>query len=140
MASHGMLPEWGKQVNLQWSCCLLSGMNANRKGKDGTEIVVIESKIQILTPVLKKIMREIVGIVPAFCHSDNEVEGEIKKEEYLRSVNDSTSLLKSITFQLCDIILWYKNYLQNHSDVIENKSAWEIKVPQYLNLKKNGSK
>ena len=140
MSSHGMLPEWGKQVNLQWSSCLLSGMNATRKDKEGNEVVVIESKGQVLSPVLKKIIRELVGIIPAFCHSDNEEEGDVKKEEYLNSVSGSTLLLKSFALQLCDIILWYKNYLAEHPEVSENTMAWEIKAPQYLNLKKKGSK
>lgn len=140
MSSHGMLPEWGKQVNLQWSSCLLSGMNATRKDKEGNEVVVIESKGQVLSPVLKKIIRELVGIIPAFCHSDNEEEGEVKKEEYLNSVDDSTLLLKSFALQLCDIILWYKNYLRKNPDKNENKTMWVIKAPQYLNLKKNSTK
>lgn len=140
MSSHGMLPEWGKQVNLQWSSCLLSGMNATRKNKEGNEVVVIECKGQVLSPVLKKVIRELVGVIPAFCHSDNEEEGDVKKEEYLNSVDDSALLLKSFALQLCDIILWYKNYLRKHPDKNENKTMWEIKAPQYLNLKKNGSK
>jgi len=135
MSSHGILPEWGKQVNLKWSSCLLSGMNATR-----SDCIVIESKKQIISPVVKRLMRELVDIIPAFCHSDNEEEGEIKKSEYLCSVDYSTALLKSITFQLCDLILWYKNYLTQHPNPNENKKEWEIKEPQYLNNSKNSSK
>ena len=140
MASHGMLPEWGKQVNLQWSSCILSGMNATRRNKEGNDIIVIESRKQVLSPVIKKVLREMTGIIPAFCHSDNDEDGDIKKEEYLSSVSDSTLLLKSFALQLCDIISWYKNYITLHPDVNENRTAWVIKTPQYLNLKKNSSK
>lgn len=123
MSVHGMLPDWGKQVNLQWSSCLLSGMPAT-KIKDGKELVVIESKKQVLPPVLKRVMKEMVKIIPAFCHSDNKEENEIKKEEYLKDVDSSTFLLKSFTFQLCDLILWYRNYLQEHPDVELNALEW----------------
>ena len=129
MSVHGMLPDWGKQINLQWSSCLLSGMHAT-KIKDGKEIVVIESKKQVLPPVLKKVMKEMVRIIPAFCHSDNKEENEIKKEEYLKDVDSSTFLLKSFTFQLCDIILWYRNYLQEHPDEELNALEWEDKRKQ----------
>ena len=129
MSVHGMLPDWGKQINLQWSSCLLSGMHAT-KIKDGKEIVVIESKKQVLPPVLKKVMKEMVRIIPAFCHSDNKEENEIKKEEYLKDVDNSSFLLKSFTFQLCDIILWYRNYLQEHPDEELNALEWEDKRKQ----------
>ena len=129
MSVHGMLPDWGKQINLQWSSCLLSGMPAT-KIKDGKEIVVIESKKQVLPPVLKKVMKEMVRIIPAFCHSDNKEENEIKKEEYLKDVDNSTFLLKSFTFQLCDLILWYRNYLQEHPDEELNALEWEDKRKQ----------
>ena len=129
MSNHGMLPYWGKQVNLQWSSCLLSGMPATRI-KDGKEIVVIESKKQLLPPVLRCVMKEMVKIIPAFCHSDNKEENEIKKEEYLKDVDSSTFLLKSFTFQLCDIILWYRNYLQKHPDAELNALEWVDKRKQ----------
>lgn len=129
MSVHGMLPDWGKQINLQWSSCLLSGMPAT-KTKDGKEIVVIESKKQVLPPVLKIVMKEMVRIIPAFCHSDNKEENEIKKEEYLKDVDSSTFLLKSFTFQLCDIILWYRNYLQKHPDAELNALEWVDKRKQ----------
>lgn len=123
MSVHGMLPEWGKQVNLQWSSCLLSGMPA----KDSKGVDVIDSKKQILPPVLKKVMKEMVGVIPAFCHSDNKEEKEIKKEEYLKDVENSTFLLKSFAFQLCDIILWYRNYLREHPDEELNALEWDDK-------------
>lgn len=121
MSAHGILPEWGKQVNLQWSSCILAGIDAKNKNED----IVIKSKEQVLSPVLKRVIKEMVNIIPAFCHSDNEEEGEIKKEEYLSSVDDSTYLLKSFALQFCDIILWYRNYLKAHSDSAENKTKWE---------------
>ena len=122
MSVHGILPKWGKEVNLRWSSCILSGIDAINKKEN---IVVIKSNEQVLSPVLKRALKEMVDIIPAFCHSDNEEEGEIKKEEYFSNVDNSTYLLKSFAFQLCDIVLWYRNYLKTHLDVKENKSKWE---------------
>ena len=81
MSSHGILPEWGKQVNLQWSSCLLSGLSATRKDEKGNNNVIIECKKQVLPEVLKETLRGMTRIIPAFCHSDNKEEKDIKKEE-----------------------------------------------------------
>lgn len=128
MAPHGILPDWDKKVNFQWSSCLLSGMSATRKDEKGNELVVIECKKQILSPVLKEMLRGMSIIIPPFCHSDKIGEmSKIRKEEYLNSVDDSTFLLKSLTFQICDFILWYRNYLQENGDYEHNAANWELK-------------
>lgn len=136
MSSHGMLPDWGKQVNLSWSGLLLGGISA----KDKNDKIVIESKKKILPEVLNRLIKEMVKIIPAFCHSDNDEDNEIKREEYLKGIDNSTFLLKSFSLQLCDIILWYKNYLREHKDKDANMKAWEIKDPKAFNYRKNGSK
>lgn len=140
MSSHGILPDWGKQVNLQWSSCLLSGMHAKRKDEKKNEVIVIECKQQVIPPVFKRLLREMTGIIPAFCHSDNKESKEIKKEEYLSNVDNSTFLLKSFTLQICDLILWYKNFLKDNNDYERNASNWEIKDYELAKVKhENGS-
>lgn len=141
MSLHGILPDWGKQVNLQWSSCLLSGMSAMKKDDNGNDIVIIECKKQVLPPVLKETLRSMTRIIPAFCHSDNKEEKDIKKEEYFGQVNDSTLLLKSFVFQICDFILWYSNYLKDNSKTEENSANWEIKDYKAARIRQqNGSK
>ena len=127
MSLHGILPDWGKQVNLQWSSCLLSGLSATRRDEKGNEQVIIECKKQIVPPVFRLLLKEITKIIPAFCHSDNKEEKEIKKEEYLRDVDGSTFLLKSFAFQICDFILWYRNYLKENCDTKLNAGNWDVK-------------
>ena len=80
-------------------------------------------------------------IIPAFCHSDNKEENDVKKEEFLESVDGSTLLLKSFTFQICDLILWYRNYLKEHRIFEDNTANWEIKDFKAVKIKpQNGSK
>ena len=141
MSLHGILPDWGKQVNLQWSSCLLSGMSAMRKDDKGNDIVIIECKKQILPAVLREALRTMTRIIPAFCHSDNKEEKDVKKEEYLSQVDDSTLLLKSFAFQICDFILWYRNYLKDNSDTKLNASNWNVKDYKAAKIRAtNGSK
>ena len=132
MSTHGLLPDWGKQVNLQWSSCLLSGMNAMRKDENGKDVIIIESKKQVLPPVFKDMSK----IIPAFCHSDNKEGNGVKKEEYFRQVNDSTLLLKSFSLQLCDFILWYKNYIMENRNKENNTLNWEVKDYKIARIKK----
>ena len=141
MSLYGILPDWGKQVNLQWSSCLLSGMSAMRKDDKGNDIIIIECKKQILPAVLREALRTMTRIIPAFCHSDNKEEKDVKKEEYLSQVDDSTLLLKSFTFQICDFILWYRNYLKDNSDTKLNASNWDVKDYKAAKIRAiNGSK
>ena len=141
MSLHGILPDWGKQVNLQWSSCLLSGMSAMRKDDKGNDIIIIECKKQILPAVLRETLRTMTRIIPAFCHSDNMEEKDVKKEEYLSQVDDSTLLLKSFTFQICDFILWYRNYLKDNSDINLNANNWDVKDYKAAKIRAiNGSK
>lgn len=126
MATYGILPNWGSKVNFQWSSCLLSGMHATRKDENGNEVIVIECKKRILPVVLIETLRGMTRIFPAFCHSENEGEKDVKSDEYLKCVDDSTLLLKSFAFQISDFILWYRNYLKDNRSVAENAANWEI--------------
>lgn len=135
MAIYGILPNWGKQVNLQWSSCLLSGMPATRKDEKGNDAIIIDCKKQVLPGALKEILRSMTRIIPAFCHSDSKEDKDIKKDEYLKCVDDSTLLLKSFSFQICDFVLWYRNYLREHRDFEENASNWIIKDYKVVKVK-----
>ena len=122
MSKHGFLPDWGTQINLQWSSCLLAGKPAlNKKG-----VAVIQSNKCILPEAMAKMVKTMVNVIPPFCHSDGGKEDEVSKKEYMKYVNSSTFLLRSFTLQLCDVILWYSNYLREHPDEELNALEWEV--------------
>lgn len=121
MAIHGLLPDWGKQVNFTWSSIILSGKNAtNSKGE-----IVYKSYKRILPEAMSKTMKVIVNILPPFCHSENSTEEDISKKEYMERIQSSTFLLKSFTFQLCDLILFYRSYICEHPDEERNRLEWD---------------
>lgn len=122
MSTFGILPNWGKQVNLTASSLLLDNMDF--KNKDDSPIVT--SRARILPKELSRIMKVMVNIIPPFCHSDSGIEDNVRKKEYINSVDNSTFLLKSFTLQFCDLILWYRNYLREHPDKEENAKNWEV--------------
>ena len=122
MSEHGILPDWGKQVNLQWSSCLLAGNPALNK----KEAAVIQSNKRILPEAMAKMVKTMVNVIPPFCHSDGGNEDGVSKKNYMKYVNSSTFLLRSLTLQLCDFILWYSNYLREHPDAELNALEWEV--------------
>ncbi len=125
MGKYGIIPEWGNKINLLWSSNLLCGKPA--KNENGS----IYYKWLKDEPALPKIMAgNLLGMTNAIHsaqHSENEEDDKQKSiiPKYLRKVDFSTFLLSSYTFQLCDLILWYKNYLKDHKNIEENKKKWK---------------
>ena len=136
MIENGMLPEWGKHMNTRWSSCILAGKPATKYVKGGEDIIVVESKEAILPAALNDILRAMVNILPADVHSKSGDVNAVNIPDYIKCVNGSTYLLNSFALQLCDLILWYRNYLREHGDKEENASKWEIKEPKYLSFRK----
>lgn len=136
MIENGMLPEWGKHMNTRWSSCILAGKHAMKYVKDGDDIVVVEAKEAILPAALNDVIRSMVNTLPADVHSKSGDADSTSVSDYIKSVDGSTYLLNSFALQLCDVILWYRNYLRDHSDKEQNASKWEIKEPKYLSFRK----
>ncbi len=136
MIENGMLPDWGNNMNTRWSSCILAGKQAVKYVKDGDDIIVVESKEAVLPAALNHVVRAMVNILPADVHSKSGDPNAVNIPDYIKSVDGSTYLLNSFALQLCDLILWYRNFLQDHSDKEQNASKWEIKDPKYLSLRK----
>ena len=136
MSTYGILPDWGKNINVRWSSCILSGKPAVKYIKDGDDIVVIEAKEPILPVALYDVVRLMSNILPADVHAKSSDANSVNLPDYINSVEGSTYLLKSIALQLCDLILWYRNYLRDHKDKEQNALKYEIKEPKYLSTRK----
>ncbi len=122
MSQWGILPDWGNITNLQGSSCLLSGKNAMKK--DGT--IIYKSGLPITPKILAGCLKEMVNTIPTAVHSNDKTDVKQKRnlQEYLPLVGHSPYLLRSHTFQICDFILWYRNYLKGHNNKEENSKNW----------------
>ncbi len=136
MVENGILPEWGRNMNTRWSSCILAGKPAIKYVKDGDGIVVVDSKEAVLPATMNDVLRTMVNILPADVHSKSGDANAVNIPEHIKCVDGSTYLLNSFALQLCDLILWYRNYLRDHNDKEQNKSKWEIKEPKHLSLRK----
>ncbi len=126
MGKIGILPKWGNYVNFRGSSCLLGGLDAKSNETILYECVQHKS---ILPKILAGCLKEMVDAVPSILHSNDESKENNKRNlpDYLPLVDNSTYLLKSYSFQLCDLILWYRNYLKEHQDIDMNKKLWKKK-------------
>ena len=122
MINYGILPDWGNEINLRWSSQILAGNNATKKD----DTVVVESKKRVIPVALAQIMKSMTSILPADVHSKSTDEEKVNIPDYLNSVDNSTYLLKSFALQLCDLVIWYKNYLIKHPDEEINALEWNI--------------
>ncbi len=123
MSIWGILPDWGNNINLQWSCVLLDGMEAKNK----YDKIFYKSKMPIIPKILASCLKEMVNTIPTILHSNDKIDVTEKRilPEYLPLVDYSPYLLSSYTFQICDLILWYRNYLKEHNNKEENSKNWE---------------
>lgn len=135
MVDHGLLPDWGDEMNTRWSSLILSGKDAT-KGKNRTVVVQNNAPEDPALPIaMTKIFQSMVEILPTDVHKKSRNNKRTNILDYLNSVHGSTFLLKSFALQLCDIVLWYRGYLHEHNDIEQNKKRWEIIDPSSLNLR-----
>ena len=116
MSCFGILPNWGGEVNINWSCCILGGQDC--KMKNNNNLIVKNNNTNWRKSFHAQLFWNLATTLNSASHPGFE--------RYLKSVNNSTYLLKSIALQLCDAILWYHNYLQDHNNIEENSRNWQV--------------
>lgn len=116
MSCYGILPNWGGEVNINWSCCILGGQDC--KMKNSNNLIVKNNNSHWRKSFHAQLFWNLATTLNSASHPGFE--------RHLKSVNNSTYLLKSIAFQLCDAILWYHNYLRDHSNIVENSQNWQV--------------
>lgn len=111
--------------NLTWCSMLLSGKS----------VTVGEKKItsdKILPNVLKDSFQRLVEIAASYEHAENTDATKEQKansrqtQSFLASIGYAPYLLRGMVMEICTIILWYSNYLEEHDDEELNRLKWEI--------------
>lgn len=141
MAENGILPNNKKEgkyvlndilvdsrggINTTWCSLILSGKDVKVEDK------IRVKSINILPNVLKESFQRLKEISAAYEHVINKNADEQqhknsrKTPEFLNSIGDSPYLLQSMALELCTIILWYANYLEDHDDEELNALNWNI--------------
>lgn len=104
-------------VNLSESSLFLSGLPTNHLGVSCTK--------SHFPKIISDAVKSILFVTGAASHTvDPEVKSNLNLAEYRTTVN-TPYLLYSITFQLIDVLIWYKQYSDEHQVVEENKKLWQ---------------
>lgn len=122
--------EWGlvppkERVVPEWFCYILNG----KEVKINKETTIARGTEKIIPQIVYDNIIEMRHVTGSYLHSESS-ETTITKskftQKYLSSVDYSPYLLNSYAFQLCDIILWFNKYIEEHQDIEINRLNWEI--------------
>lgn len=136
-----MIEEWGilppefiktehkDDINILGSTNFLHGETV----KDSQKGIEITPNSRIITDVMFYQMKNIINYAGNLIHTKtnkSQRPDTYKKdlEEYIDAVGNSQYLIHGLTIILCDIIMWFKHYVNDHPDPNVNKNNWEITV------------
>ena len=116
---------------LIWCSKILSGKEVK------IDDMMITSK-KVLPNVIKDSFQRLIEIAGSYEHAENPDATEEQKinsrqtQSFLESIGNAPYLLRSMVMELCTIILWYSNYLDEHDDEELNRLEWEIRQVSFL--------
>ena len=89
-----------------------------------TKYLDVYCDIPHFPPIIAANVKSILEITGGASHTAEPDEKElINLQAYWEQVN-TPYLLYSLTFMLCDILIWYKEYTNRNSDNTTNRSHW----------------
>lgn len=127
---HDILVDNRGSINSTWCSKIISGKEIT--DKDGNPIVV--SYKNIVPNVLKESIYRLIETAAAYEHAINHDATEEQKAnsrqtaDFLDSINNAPYLLRGMAMDLCNIVLWYDNYITNNPDEEINALNWDIVV------------
>ena len=114
------VPNGKDQINLTWCKMCLAG----KVVIDMKTGVPIGNHSYYSAPLYNSIMdgniANIIEITGSYLHTGDGIT-----RQYLNSVKNSPYLIRRMTLQLCDTILWFKEYITENPDTITNTKKWE---------------
>jgi hypothetical protein len=80
---------------------------------------------EITPPLISENIYRLLNIIQDASHGEGELK--LKVDQYLKSAQ-SDYLYRSCVFLLFDLLLWFKDFMGNNTDVAINKARWKSKV------------
>lgn len=134
-----MIEEWGMlpvefiknskndQINLTWPYLLLSGVTVNVGNQS------FAYKQPVITEVMKYQMQNIIDYPGGYIHTNNPQKAQkTDVKDYQDAVSHSAYLVYGMTMHLCNIILWFSNYVKSHPDPVVNVNNWTVFTTQSI--------
>ncbi|MFW5872580.1 MAG: hypothetical protein ACOCVN_01195 [bacterium] len=126
---YGMLPDVflkNNMVNLSESSLFLSG----RKPKY-SDVSCITSHF---TRIVSEIVKNIIHITGAAVHTEGEENTQKMQIQTHLKTTKTPYLFYSILYQMMDVLIWFKEYIDKNGDINKNKSFWIEKTDESINL------
>ena len=142
MAQHGILPnkKQGEHlimhnilvdkrggINNTWCSMIIAGLDIKKD-----ENIIVKSSKNILPNVLKDSFQRLIEISAAYEHAENKGASEEQQKNsrqtsaFLDKIGNAPYLLRGMVMELCNIILWYAAYLEEHDDEEINALNWDV--------------
>lgn len=104
------------QVNLTESSLFLAG--------EKTKHLKVYCDKSHFSKIMAENIKNLIFITGAASHtSDVNPAENMNYQEYRKSIK-SPYLLYQLTFIICDLLVWYDNYIKDNNDISINKSFW----------------
>lgn len=122
---HEMLVDKRGGINTTWCSMIIAGKGNDIKGAHITSE-------NILPNVLKDCFHRLIEISAAYEHAENKNASEEQRantrqtSEFLATTKYAPYLLRGMTMELCNIILWYDAYLEINDDEEVNRLKWDV--------------
>ena len=111
------------EMNLTDSYLFLSGQMPHH--------VHCRCKVAHFPMIVSETVRNIIYITGAASHTTELEQADIRNfENYWNQVR-SPYFLYGLTLQLCDVLIWYKQYCDEHPDVNANRALWDMGHDNY---------
>ncbi len=88
----------------------------------------VNTEKEVLPRLLQEMVKNIIFATGSTVHTSRQSEqGAVTVfSQYLPTVKNSTYMLKSYALGMCDLIIWYAKYLDEHPDKEINALDWDI--------------
>lgn len=120
-----MINNRGKDsVNLSACSKLLGTGSISEKGFN------VDYNFKVFSTIIRNTVWNITTITGSYVHTtsdDTDEKEKVDTKGHIETVGRSPYLLRKIAYELCDIILWYKDFLRKHPDKDENMKLWSKK-------------
>ena len=106
------------KVNLDWGQKMLAGYRVPEKAG-------ARSLAAVVPKLMADNMGAMVNAIGSNEHGNTEsTRDKMNMNQYREDVGETPFLLQSFALQLCDIVLWYRGYIQTHTKE-QNWQNWE---------------
>lgn len=93
-----------------------------------SKVTIVDVNRTVFPKIIQDNMIHMIHTAGSDVHTSSADDEDTKHlQEYLKEVGNTSYLLKSYALQLCDVILWYKDYVKLHDDEEINALNWEVK-------------